>query len=75
MSEVVSAPADWVASVGDLALPETADTRLQWLMDRNNDGLLSNAERSELESLATWSEEVSLLRARASRILGKPLSA
>ena len=75
MSDVVSAPVDWVASVGALSLPETANSRLQWLMDRNNDGLLSDTERSELESLATWSEEISILRARALRLLDKPLSA
>jgi hypothetical protein len=40
-------------------------------MDRNNEGLLTDAEREELESLVEWSESVSLLRAEAFRLLGK----
>lgn len=54
-----------------MSLPKRADRRLQELMDRNNEGLLTPAEREELESLVEWSESVSLLRAEALHLLGK----
>ena len=52
-------------------MPEKTNRRLQALMDRNNEGLLSSSEREELESLVEWSESVSLLRAEALRLLGR----
>ena len=67
----ISVPESWVVSVGRLTLPKRTDRRLQGLMDRNNEGLLTDAEREELESLVEWSESVSLLRAQALRLLGK----
>ena len=60
-----------LASVGRLALPKNADKRLQALMDANNEGRLSAAERRELAALVEWSENVSLLRAQALRLLGR----
>jgi len=71
MAATVTAPETWVRSIGDLRLPPQADRRLQTLMDRNNDGLLSDSERTELEALAEWSESVSLLRAEALQLLGR----
>lgn len=71
MNAVIAAPVDWIESVGNLRLPSKADVRLQGLMDRNNDGLLSEGEREELEALAELSERLSLLRAEALQILGK----
>ncbi len=56
--------------MGRLRLPAKADRRLQELMDRNNDGLLSQGEREELEALAELSEQLSLVRAEALQILG-----
>ena len=40
-------------------------------MDANNEGRLSAAERRELAALVEWSENVSLLRAQALRLLGR----
>ena len=71
MAAVILAPKSWVASVGRLALPKNADKRLQTLMDANNEGRLSAAERRELAALVEWSENVSLLRAQALRLLGR----
>ena len=71
MSPVIAATADWIESVGNLRLPSKTDRRLQQLMDRNNEGLLSQNEREELEALADLSEQLSLVRAAALRILGK----
>lgn len=40
-------------------------------MDRNNEGLLQESEREELESLVELSEQLSLVRGEALQILGK----
>jgi len=71
MNPVVSAPVKWVETVGALRLPTQADHRLQELMDRNNEGQLSKSERAELESLVEMSEQLSLVRAEALRLLGR----
>ena len=68
---VISAPVDWVESVGNLRLPAKADCRLQELMDRNTEGQLSQQERAELESLVELSETLSLVRAEAIHLLGR----
>lgn len=71
MNSVITAPAEWVEAVGNLRFPPKADARLQRLMDRNNEGLLTLAEREELEALAELSERLSLVRAEALQMLGK----
>ena len=68
---VVSAPIDWVESVSELKLPARADRRLQELMDRNNEGALSEHERAYLEELVELSETLSLVRAEALSLLGR----
>lgn len=67
----ISASPEWVQSVSQLRLPERTDRRLQELMDRNNEGQLSENERDELESLVEMSESLSLVRAEALRLLGR----
>ena len=69
MNAVTSAPVDWIESVGNLRFPSKADRRLQELMDRNNEGLLTGGEREELEALVELSERLSLVRAEALQIL------
>jgi hypothetical protein len=71
MSAVVQAPLDLVEAVAALRLPARTDRHLQDLMDRNTEGTLSPAEREDLESLVELSETISLLRARALRLLGR----
>jgi hypothetical protein len=71
MAAVITAPKSWVASVGRLSLPKKSASRLQLLMDRNNDGLLTPAERRELTALVEWSENVSIIRAQALQLLGR----
>lgn len=71
MSATITAPIEWVEAVGNLHLPAKADHRLQELMDRNNEGLLLESERGELEALVELSERLSLVRAEALQILGK----
>jgi hypothetical protein len=67
----ITAPVEWVEAVGNLHLPAKADHRLQELMDRNNEGVLLESERGELEALVELSERLSLVRAEALHILGK----
>ena len=71
MDSTIPAPAEWVATIGELRLPLKTDSRLQQLMDRNNDGKLSAAERDELEALVELSERLSLVRAEALHLLGR----
>jgi hypothetical protein len=71
MDSVISAPVEWVETVGKLHFPAKADHRMQILMDRNNEGLLDEDEREELEALTELSEMLSLVRAEALEILGK----
>lgn len=68
---VISAPIDWVEFVSQLKLPPRTDRRLQDLMDRNNEGELTEHEKAELESLVEVSETLSLARAKALHLLGR----
>ena len=71
MSAHVAAPLEWVEAVSDLRLPKKTDRRLQTLMDRNSEGLLTDAEHAELEALVEISETLSLVRAEAFHLLGR----
>ena len=71
MSTTIDAPLEWVESVGSLRLPAKADQRLQELMDRNNEGLLTDTERADLESFVELSERLSLVRDEAIHLLGR----
>ena len=71
MSTTIDAPLEWVESVGSLRLPAKADQRLQELMDRNSEGLLTDTERADLETLVELSERLSLVRAEAIHLLGR----
>lgn len=73
MSAVISAPVDWIESVGNLRLPPKTDHRLRVLMDLNNEGRLTQGEREELEALAELSEQLALVRAEALEVLGRHL--
>ena len=71
MSPVVEAPLEMVEAVAALRLPAHIDSKLQGLMDRNNDGSLNPTEREDLESLVELSETLSIVRARALHLLGR----
>ena len=71
MSEVISAPQEWVEAIGELQFPESTDQLLQELMDRNNEGKLTSNEKSELTSLVDLSEKLALIRAEAFQLLGR----
>ena len=67
----VEAPLELVDSLAKMRFPPKTDARLQRLMDRNNEGLRTEAEREELESLVELSETMALFRAEALRLLGR----
>lgn len=71
MGTTIDAPLDWVESVGQLRLPPQADRRLQELMDRNNEGMLTENDRRDMEALVELSERLSLVRAEALLLLGR----
>jgi len=71
MTALISAPSSWIESVSNLRLPPRADGRLQELMDRNNEGQLSAAERDEMTAWVELSEQLSLVRADALQLLGR----
>jgi hypothetical protein len=64
-------PIELAEAVAALRLTPKANQRLQELMDRNTNGLLTNTERAELEALVEMSESISLLRAKAFVFLGR----
>jgi hypothetical protein len=55
MGATVSAPVEWIEFVSDLRLPPRENERLQQLMDRNTEGLLTESELAELETLVELS--------------------
>ena len=69
MSPVVEAPREFMEAVGTWSFPPQANRRMQELMDRNNDGLLSPEEREELSGLVEMSETISEFRAQALQLL------
>jgi hypothetical protein len=71
MTAMIEAPRELVEAFADLRFPPKADARLQDLMDRNTEGALSEEEKEVLEALVELSEQLSLMRARALRLLGR----
>ena len=71
MGRTIDVPLRWVEEVATLVLPEKANQHLQQLMDRNNEGLLSDQERTGLAALVELSERLSLVRAEALHLLGR----
>jgi hypothetical protein len=71
MGTPLEAPRELVEAMASLQLPPKMDQRLQLLMDRNNDGLLTPPEREELEALVELSETIAPVRAQALHLLGR----
>jgi hypothetical protein len=67
----VHVPLELVEALAALHFPEKIAARLQQLMDRNTEALLTESEREELEALVELSERLALLRAQALRLLGR----
>jgi hypothetical protein len=71
MPVLVEAPLELVEAMASLRFPPATDSRLQRLMDRNTEGLLSPDEKEQLEALVELSESLSLIRAQAIQLLSK----
>ena len=71
MSALIKVPIAFVEAVADLRFPQKTEDRLQTLMDRNSDGILTPDQRNELQALLALGETISLIRARALMVLGK----
>lgn len=71
MATVVEAPVEMVEAVASLRFPPRADRRLQQLMDRNTEGLLTPEETEDLEILVELSESLASVRAQALLLLGR----
>jgi hypothetical protein len=71
VNSTIAAPVAWMEAVGNLRFPSKVDNRLQELMDHNNEGLLQESEKEQLEALVELSEQLSLVRGQALQILGK----
>jgi len=71
MSAVIEAPRELVESMAGVRFPAKTDALLQSLMDRNTNGELTAEEREELAALAELSKSLSLIRAKALRLLGR----
>ncbi len=65
MSRTVEIPLELLEEVAHLEFPPTAQQTLARLMDKNNEGKLSEEERKELQALVDLNERVSLVKGRA----------
>lgn len=66
MPEIVEIPIE----LTQFQLPQAVQARLQFLLDRQDDGyILSQEERQEAEGLVELAEFLSLLRLRSTRVM------
>jgi len=71
MKTTIETPIKLVEELANLRFTARMNRRLQKLMDRNSDGMLTAAERDELATMVDLSETMSLFKAQALRILGR----
>lgn len=71
MSRTVEIPVEFLEEMAHLEFPASTQQALSRLMDKNNEGKLSQDEREELRALVDLNERVSLLKGRAKLLLGE----
>jgi hypothetical protein len=71
MATLMQTPREMLEEVASLRFPPRANRRLQTLMDRNTEGLLSADERDDLEAMVELSESLAVVRAKALHLLGR----
>lgn len=71
MNATIAVPEEWVESVSELTFPKETDERMQELMSKNNEGLLTRNEKKQLKAYVEMSEALSLVRASAYRFLDR----
>jgi hypothetical protein len=69
MSTGIPVPRRWLYELAALQLPHVSDSRLQSLMDRNNDGQLGDEEKEELAALVELGECLSIASSTARFLL------
>ncbi len=74
MGALVSVPREALESLQAFRFPSKLDKRMQELMDRNNEGVLTASERDELEGLVELSEDIALQRAQLQVLLQQSAS-
>jgi hypothetical protein len=75
MAQVVAIELEMPDELAEFRLPRGVDARLQFLLDRQDQGHpLSATERAEAEGLVKLAEWLSLLRLRAERAGRRPKS-
>ncbi|MBI3946675.1 MAG: hypothetical protein HY321_12200 [Armatimonadetes bacterium] len=73
MSQSVVVEVEVPPGIGEFRLPDAVNRRLQYLLDRQDQGTpLTESERLEAEGLVDLAEFLSLLRSRARRISRRP---
>ena len=65
MRRTVEVPVELLEEVADLELPPTAQQTLVRLMDKNNEGRLSQEEWNQLQALVDLNGWISRLKGRA----------
>lgn len=71
MSRIVAVSRDALETLGAFRFPPQLDKRLQELTDRNNEGLITAAERDQLEGLTELSDKIALHRAQVRILLAQ----
>ena len=71
MNAFVTVPIESLEALEAFHFPPKLDRRLQELMDRNNGGLLSAAEREQLDGFVELSEDMALQRAQVHILLNQ----
>lgn len=69
MGPTIETPVDFLEEMANFAFPSSTQEKLDDLMDKNNDGKLTDSEKNELKALVELNERVSLVKARARLIL------
>ena len=69
--DMIPTPKDYLETLANMKFSQESNARIHELMSRNTEGQLTPQERKELASLASSSEDMSLVRARALLLLGR----
>lgn len=69
MGQTVEIPIQFLEEMANFQFSASTQERLDWLMDKNNEGLLERDEREALRALVDLNERISLLKGQAQLFL------
>ena len=69
MPQTIQAPFEYIEEIANLEFPTVTQGKLRDLMERNNEGGLSDGERQDLQALVELSERLALIRGQAKVLL------